>query len=144
VRAHLLLTLTDCASSALEEVDELYRSSTPPWKSASWRPASHRASLDAIGRDRRISEATVVGSSAEKPKRDGEGEPQVQAERVEPGPGSVEAGMNPVQQGRKTRGRKWPRHLQLVVSANCGRGRCFAQVWLDRSLTDFLALNIVH
>ncbi|GFZ50526.1 hypothetical protein JCM24511_08283 [Saitozyma sp. JCM 24511] len=91
---------------SLEEVDELYRSSTPPWKSASWRPASHRASLDAIGRDRRISETTVVGSSTEKPKRDGEGEPQVQAERAEPGlePGRIEAGMNPVQQGRKNRG----------------------------------------
>jgi hypothetical protein len=49
----------------LEEIDELYRSKVPAWKSSSWRPSTKRAAIDAV-EGRRFSEATMVDKAAQK------------------------------------------------------------------------------
>lgn len=50
---------------SLEEIDELYRSKVPAWKTSSWRPSTKRDAIDAV-ENRRISEATMVDKAANK------------------------------------------------------------------------------
>ena len=55
----------DQIGHSLEEIDELYRSKVPAWKSSSWKPSTKRADADAVD-DRRMSEATMIDKSANK------------------------------------------------------------------------------
>ncbi|WVQ84241.1 hypothetical protein IAT38_006393 [Cryptococcus sp. DSM 104549] len=61
---YVFFMLPETRGISLEEVDELYRSKIPAWRSTHWKPSSHHAALDAIegGGDprRKHSEATMV------------------------------------------------------------------------------------
>lgn len=52
---------------SLEEIDELYRSKTPAWKTSNWQPSIKRAAIDEMEDGtgaRRASETTMVGTTA--------------------------------------------------------------------------------
>jgi len=66
---YVFFLIPETKGISLEEVDELYRSKIPAWKSTSWQPAVHRAALDRVEGGRRMSEATMVGQGGEKVKR---------------------------------------------------------------------------
>ncbi|WVO25076.1 uncharacterized protein IAS62_006461 [Cryptococcus decagattii] len=45
---YIFFMLPETRGITLEEIDELYRSKVPAWKSNSWKPSSHHAALDAL------------------------------------------------------------------------------------------------
>lgn len=65
---YVWLMIPETKGLALEEVDALYKSKIPAWKSASWRPEIRRRAMDAVegGGGRRMSDTTVVGGNAGK------------------------------------------------------------------------------
>ncbi|WVR06647.1 hypothetical protein IAU60_003679 [Kwoniella sp. DSM 27419] len=74
---YVLFMVPETRGISLEEVDELYRSKIPAWKSSSWTPAVRdRHAIDAVEGNgtktemRRQSEATFVGANAEKKRSD--------------------------------------------------------------------------
>ncbi|WWD05223.1 hypothetical protein V865_003296 [Kwoniella europaea PYCC6329] len=55
---------------SLEEVDELYRTKVPAWRSNSWVPSSHHAIIDEEGARRHSESAFVAnGLGSEKEKK---------------------------------------------------------------------------
>ncbi|ORY31840.1 putative sugar transporter [Naematelia encephala] len=63
---YVYLMIPETKGISLEEVDELYRSKCPAWKSASWKPAHRRAAMEVLENGRRPSDMTVVGEEKNK------------------------------------------------------------------------------
>ncbi|KIR25670.1 hypothetical protein I307_05642 [Cryptococcus deuterogattii 99/473] len=87
---------------ALEEVDELYRSKVPAWKSSSWKLLSHHAALDALEGESR----KPVEGSAQAPDTLNEKKPA--DEHIE---------NTPVVRLRL--GRKWERGEKVLFKTTC-------------------------
>ncbi|XAO27745.1 hypothetical protein I312_106606 [Cryptococcus bacillisporus CA1280] len=57
---YIFFMLPETRGITLEEIDELYRSKVPAWKSNSWKPSSHHAALDALeGESRKPNEGSA-------------------------------------------------------------------------------------
>lgn len=63
---YVFIAIPETKGLALEEVDALYKSKVPAWKSASWRPEVKRRAMDKVegGGERRPSDSTMVGEGA--------------------------------------------------------------------------------
>ncbi|TYJ53870.1 hypothetical protein B9479_005491 [Cryptococcus floricola] len=72
---YVYFMLPETRGISLEEVDELYRSKIPAWRSKSWKPSGHHEALDAIegGTDPRRTEKTGAGAGDDAPGLDGVG-----------------------------------------------------------------------
>ncbi|KGB79312.2 hypothetical protein CNBG_5150 [Cryptococcus deuterogattii R265] len=99
---YIFFMLLETRGIALEEVDELYRSKVPAWKSSSWKLLSHHAALDALEGESR----KPVEGSAQAPDTLNEKKPA--DEHIE---------NTPVVRLRL--GRKWERGEKVLFKTTC-------------------------